>query len=651
MQLDLLPPVPLSITPEVGRNEPRVWVRRLVIWKDADTIIRDIELKTGLNIVLSRDPGTGQDGPIGHGAGKTMFCRLLRYCLGEDSIASETQRQRILDKLPNGRVGAEVMLEGTPWVVVRALGHQRQDIVIRNGVLDQVVRDGNAPTGIDVLRDAVDAAVIGDAAQLIPDSIGKDAAWEATLAWMTRDQECRFSHHLDWRDPRTDSHSPVRGRSMEDRLAVVRAMIGALTLDEIVSQKEEDQEDKNEKNFQSELGWLDRQIGKTRSSLTNIFGIAPSSAEGPSLDVIHFRTAASARYAKVLKLPKITSTTDLERARKDRNEAADEVRRFEITLAETLTRIDEKNKVLPMMRAELPEARASLVKGSNPICPICEVPIDRVLAEGCGISLASCDLDSLNAQIVKIREGIESEKREIDVLNSNAPKQRSDIALAQQRLEPLERVVVALERAIIDQSQAIRAAQRLVDEVDRYEASLTEREKIAEQMRSVAARLTKARESLVAHRESAGDAIRRLSEKFAIVLGELVHGDIKGEAKLDGNGLSLKVELSGDLSTAAIDSLKVVAFDLAALMLTIEGKTRLPGLLVHDSPREADLGRSIYDRFFAFAKKIEGFGPSPLFQYIVTTTTEPPKEFQSLPWLRLEVHGTPSEERLLKVDL
>src|SRR3546814_14292796 len=61
-------------------------------------------------------------------------------------------------------------------------------------------------------------------------------------------------------------------------------------------------------------------------------------------------------------------------------------------------------------------------------------------------------------------------------------------------------------------------------------------------------------------------------------------------------GLSLKVQMGGERSTAAIDSLKIVAFDLSALMMTIEGQTRLGGFLLHDSPREADLGRSIYNR-------------------------------------------------------
>lgn len=106
-----------------------------------------------------------------------------------------------------------------------------------------------------------------------------------------------------------------------------------------------------------------------------------------------------------------------------------------------------------------------------------------------------------------------------------------------------------------------------------------------------------------------------------IGLRALIPGEIGGDVKLDGNGLSLNVKFHDDeRSTAAIDSLKVVAFDLAVLAMSIEGRTRTPGFLLHDSPREADLGLSIYHQLFEFARTLEGYGPEPLFQYILTTT-------------------------------
>ena len=59
--------------------------------------------------------------------------------------------------------------------------------------------------------------------------------------------------------------------------------------------------------------------------------------------------------------------------------------------------------------------------------------------------------------------------------------------------------------------------------------------------------------------------------------------------------------------------------------MSIEGKGHIPSFLVHDSPREADLGASIYNRIFDFGHRLENSTPAPLFQYIITTTTEPPK--------------------------
>jgi hypothetical protein len=104
-------------------------------------------------------------------------------------------------------------------------------------------------------------------------------------------------------------------------------------------------------------------------------------------------------------------------------------------------------------------------------------------------------------------------------------------------------------------------------------------------------------------------------------------------------------------SGTAIVSLDVVLFDLAVLAMAIEGKIRHPGFLIHDSPREADLGGSIYAGLFDLARRLEDFGAAPLFQYIVTTTTEPPEEFRADPWLRLELRGSPAEARLLRKDL
>src|SRR5665213_1898280 len=81
-QGELFPEPIVAIHPDPTRGEPRLWVRRLVIWEDPEKLIRDIRLRRGLNVIWSPDPGTatatvgGGDGS-GHGAGKTLFCLSL----------------------------------------------------------------------------------------------------------------------------------------------------------------------------------------------------------------------------------------------------------------------------------------------------------------------------------------------------------------------------------------------------------------------------------------------------------------------------------------------------------------------------------------------------------------------------------------------
>jgi hypothetical protein len=128
---------------------------------------------------------------------------------------------------------------------------------------------------------------------------------------------------------------------------------------------------------------------------------------------------------------------------------------------------------------------------------------------------------------------------------------------------------------------------------------------------------------------------------------------VTGTVKLDGNGLKVDAEFSGrgEVSTAALDSLKIVAFDLAALHMAVEEKADLPAFLVHDSPREADLDGQLYAALFKLVHQWEEAAGTPCFQYIVTTTTAPPPELQSDRYVRLQMSSTPPEQRLFAMDI
>ena len=121
--------------------------------------------------------------------------------------------------------------------------------------------------------------------------------------------------------------------------------------------------------------------------------------------------------------------------------------------------------------------------------------------------------------------------------------------------------------------------------------------------------------------------------------------------RIPGNGVQLVVDLGGERNTRAIDLVKVLAFDLATLCRTIEGTTHLPALLIHDSPRNSDLGSSIYHELFHLMRELEDVGGAPLFQYIVPTTSRPPDELVGDDRVRLKLMGAPAEDRFLRRDL
>jgi hypothetical protein len=87
-QIEFLPEPSVDIPQDT--NGPNLWIKRLVIVREPGDVIRDVELHPGLNIVWSADEegSGGEFSDYGdHGVGKTLFCRLLRYCLGERRFA------------------------------------------------------------------------------------------------------------------------------------------------------------------------------------------------------------------------------------------------------------------------------------------------------------------------------------------------------------------------------------------------------------------------------------------------------------------------------------------------------------------------------------------------------------------------------------
>ena len=269
--------------PEPGRTEPRLWVKRFCIWSEPGVLVREIELREGLNIIWSPDSRDG-NGPIGHGAGKSTFCRLLRYCLGEETFGSRDQRSRIHAAFPKGQVGAEVILDGEQWAVLRSINGRNRDLALQGITLEQA-QEADTPTTIQPLISALQDQLLPGMAALMPPKVAPSEVWQAVLAWLSRDQECHFGHPLEWRDSSTESLSPVRDLSKQHTLQIVRAIIGSITSEELSVQRKSDLSGAESEKKASDLDLLDREIRRAQIRLGGALGAEAVAGIGP-LDMV-----------------------------------------------------------------------------------------------------------------------------------------------------------------------------------------------------------------------------------------------------------------------------------------------------------------------------------------------------------------------------
>ena len=657
-QPDLFGRGTLSVSPPVGVNEPALWVRRLTIWRSPSEPVRDIPLRPGLNFVWSPDPADVQaqreldvaQDDVGHGAGKSLFCRLLRYCLGEDRFAPEAQRLSIGREFLNGWVSAEVMLRGQMWGVLRPLAMGRGHIAAPGVLPEQLFDRLSDPTGMVPLLQAIESQLLtSDVAKRMPAPRPHDG-WRVALAWLTRDQECRFDHVLDWRAAESDSESPVRAMSRGRLQDAMRVLIGAISTEEIALQESVSAKSEAHKAHVQESARREWACERARRNLIDALSLKPEDVPAGKLGIEVLKQSARRHLTQVSQVSQGVDVSDLDALRQRTREADQQVSDLVSKLAAQQGSLLPHQELLRQYKAELPLMSVGLRDAEVPVCQLCEVPIDRVKAEGCKLSHKLPDLAALKQRHEALTEKIDQQQAVVNEVQAAIATLNQRLPAARAARDALRQDVGKAEKLNAQRSSAWFNARRLLDDIRRLGEDWDAWEQAQRQVGETVTQIEADRERLTAFRDRQATVFDRLSTHFDAIIRLTVGPTASGRVSLDGNGLKLGVQFGGERSTPAIESLKIIAFDLAVMCMSMEGGTHLPAFLVHDSPREADLGLSVYHRLFAMVATLEDPVQS-VFQYIVTTTTQPPPQFQQKPWLILELHGAPATERLLRCDL
>lgn len=663
---------PQQLRPSAERSAPVFWVRRLRILSELkageEYVVRDVELRRGLNIVWAAHHSAGadnvlfRDGVAGHTAGKSTFCRLLRHVLGDGGFAPDGVKRRIRSKLPTAWVVAEVIVDGVPWVVARPLGIGRSPFCLRDcsidGVTDTNAEHRDYQEFIDALA-RVTTDLLMSKKFPSPDK-EKPVGWAHVLPWLVRDQDCRFADLLEWRHNGSGSEAPAL--NVEERQFLVRTVLGLISDGERneLARNAKLVADKEEATRSAPL--LRHQAETDRQRLIKSLG-----SDLPLTSTPLF--ASAARAALAARREDLKKRTDALAAADQREElqaAVEAASKAEGALNQKLIDVEERlDSVQGVVRELAGTQQAGLLAALPPPRDFCNVPLRVAREHDCPLVAAQpADLAAKRSEVAA--------KKSDQVAAEELAAQRQVIAALQHEKGRIEREIEAAKRATKDARRRFLSAytayteatsklrddgsalDRIAELIEAAEGAAQDAASKAESIKQLTKDIDDSYAQQAKSREAQRTAINQFSARFDYVVRALIGDQVLGRIDTSGRSLSLTVEEHGERDSTFIATVKVLAFDLAAVVASIEGHGVFPRFLVHDGPREADMAPDVYERIFLLAQEIEKcFEGEPAFQYIVTTTTAPPQKFieRDAPWLRLRLSGLPSQDRLLRQDL
>jgi hypothetical protein len=157
------------------------------------------------------------------------------------------------------------------------------------------------------------------------------------------------------------------------------------------------------------------------------------------------------------------------------------------------------------------------------------------------------------------------------------------------------------------------------------------------------------------------ERLQQFRRRFHGIVQQAINATFKGVVAVDKEEITFRISRERSLAGEAYETLAVLLADLAILLESSSDVVCHPGLLIHDSPREADLNVKLYERVLdtAFLLMPDEQGNLP-YQYIVTTTTPPSSSLRQHAVMTLELSsevgslfkqqleaGTPAVEQTL----
>ncbi len=633
------------------RTEPRLWVKELAVYKEfkPGEEMRRITLRPGLNIIWAKD---SESGASGHAAGKSTFCRMLRYLLGDVAYGTEVFRSAFREKFPDAYLIGEVHLDGTPWLIVRPLGKSGHHWCARDTTWEALFEDGIKHPDYKVFTDELEKTFISPLGIETFPGTQRKIEWVHFLQWLTRDQDARFAHLLEWRPPASDG-AESKYLTSSDKTNLIRMVLRLLEPKELEQQNSHAELLSDQNELESEIPnllysrnrviadlkakKLIPDIGKSDISMS-LAGLAKEL--GDEIDHLDKQFQEANRQDGVGEVfaANLTQTTQ----RKTELEASHKANADHVKLTRSRFRHEKGEITKEELLAQSAELGDIKGKCSNSIhmahafkCPIAPM-LERDELQEARIVTAKSATEYFENQLKLDEAALAVLKRQLD----EQSKRETQI---KEKVTELKTAHFA-KRAKLHED--LTAKRGLLATINRAIKDDDDAESKREALKLIKRDVSASTKDLAAMRKEASKRLTELSAQFNEVASFLLKRKVDGRVRFNSDEVIPELNYQGDMSSAALVTLRLLIFDLACL----SGSTGLfiqhPGFLLHDSPREADLSATIYRRMFSL---IAGEQENQAVQYIIATTEAPPENLQQTPWLVCEpLSSETPETRFLK---
>ena len=603
--------------PDLQREAPLIWLKRFVILSSLGSkkAIRNIPFRRGLNVIQTRKTKP-QGGPVaGHGVGKTLLTRLIRYSLGEQYFGTEDTQSKILTAFPSLVTIGHWEVAGEDWIVIRQINDADNKLafVVKSDDWETAVIDRRLEElPYKTFLSAVDEAVFSGLPQLkLPK--GHTASWPDLLAWLARDDQCGYRSANDWRHSEANS-GPSLPR--EENSLVMQWIMGLMDPDEIECKIQHRALLENRSTHKKTAAEQQKQM----KTLWPVLQAKLEVAEDAEV-ATQQRTFNSFRPADLVaeRLESLERLKDCEKQTSKTPELEARVEALQTQLADCKASIESCTNLAQYIAQQIADLERTATQSGE----------DDRLAD------LHQQLDSQNQQLATHQSDQQQIVDDLTETQSLLTEERNRIAIALSGIDQSVGRWKAFEddaKAFQDLSDAYATTTRILTRADsEIEKSLHVQENL---------------------RAKKLQQISVFSFEYEQLLKKIFGEQASGTVKIDANGLHPNPDNHLAPTGAVLSAMMtVMAFDIASLSTSIKGIGHHPRFIMHDSPREGNMDSPLFTRLFEIVQLLEKEFEYPedvSFQYIVTTTASPPKHLATKPFVAETLDAKSDKGLLLK---